>query len=410
MQWDVVNFSAPVVWDVSKSVGLNLNASLPASAGLQAPLSWELVAGQNPDTVSGWSLSSGGTLIQQFGPSPGILLVKVTDSTSGTPKEWNGALDFQVVFTQFSGSFKAVAGQLLPSTLNLATLSGANASPATAWKFTTNQPGVTSWMSLSSSGTMSVNPLATVASGTYGVYVEASTGSTVTTGEVSVDVLAFDAVLFGDTALSYDPFLDLNTVLPVTAGLSAGPSWQLFSEPSVVYPEGASVSASGTLTFPRALPGQTTVYVLATDSNGKIAKGRVNVSIVGVGIAARVTGLLGVSGGTSYNPTLLPEVQAAGVTATTVWSLLPGQALPSWVTLQANGTLSVSPSAPASSFNLYLQSSDTANPSAASTLLHVVVSPVSFVATVATDYTQRAGAMLDLSTSLPAGSGLTGAV
>ncbi|MEI7774168.1 MAG: hypothetical protein WCK17_05285, partial [Verrucomicrobiota bacterium] len=68
VQWDVVNFSAPVVWDVSKLVGLNLNASLPASAGLQAPLSWALVAGQNPDTVSGWSLSSGGTLVQQYGP------------------------------------------------------------------------------------------------------------------------------------------------------------------------------------------------------------------------------------------------------------------------------------------------------------------------------------------------------
>jgi hypothetical protein len=228
----------------------------------------------------------------------------------------------------------------------------------------------------------------------------------VKTGKLTVDVLAFRTTLFGDTAMVDDPSLDLGTVVPASSGLGSAPSW------SVLTALGA-VSESGRLSFPKNTLGQNIVYVRGTGTDlryGRGAKGRVDVTILEVDLAARATALVGGTSSTTIVPAQLPEVVAFNGAQNRVWTLVPGQTLPAWLSLNADGTLRAAPQIPAESFNVYLRSVS-ADPSTPNPLtLRLTVSPVSFDATFATDSLRRAGSSIDLNTLLPETSALSGAV
>ena len=266
--WTVLNFTASFNAEVTQPGGvwLDLNGLLPADGGFTTPLSWTLSPNQQQGT-QGWSVTSGGSLLFGAG-SANItsgstyrqILVQATDAQK---KALFGMVSTFVVNPTFFGTLAASVGQKEPSLLDLNTLTGAVPPGATVnWNAIGTEPGVqlsgvsllmNNWMN---TGTLTVLPGATTASGTYNYYVDryvyGGTSGAGSQSVVRVQVIVSGGgsrVLRGATVLAGGSSVKVSS----TAGISAG---EIISGPGVQFGTTVLRVDSGTqLTLSRPATG-----------------------------------------------------------------------------------------------------------------------------------------------------------
>ena len=349
--WAVVNFSAYLKADASLpgGVSLDLNGLFPESTSHTSPLLWALAPGQTIISTQGWTLAEGGTLA--FTPTPatgfasGQLVVQAKD---GSNKAFAGALNVFVVNPVFSGTLEATAGQTAASFLDVGKLiDPAPAGSYVSWSGIGTGAGVQlSGVSLlqeggMNTGTLRAQPGPTTAAGTYQYYVQryVSGGQTNSggpaVGRVSVVVSGGSSTLLRDVTVLAGSNMAKSSS---TSGLAVG-----------AFVTGPGIAPGTTVTHVNS-PSQFTLSAPALST------------FIGVSLAAGATGSGNPSGfqpptAIAFSSTARPVTGAtdaltldlntllstsAVLTGDRVWSLVPGQNLPSWVTVGTLGSLAVS--------------------------------------------------------------------
>jgi hypothetical protein len=397
--WAVVNFSAYLNADASQpgGVSLDLNRLLPPGENYAAPVVWTLSPGQAAMTTQGWSLAASGSLSFNVTATTSIasgqLLLQGRD---GGGKNLTGALDVFVVNPVFSGTLAVSAGQTQASTLDLSTLvSPAPQGSSVNWNAMGSGAGIQlSGVSLlrvngMNTGTLSAMPGAGTAAGTYPYFVQRYVsggtsgpgGSSV--GRVSVVVSGGSSTLLsGVTAILGSKTVKVSS----TAGLAVG---TVVSGPGLA-PGSTVATVDSPEQFTLSSPAVASFIGVSHVAGGAAAPSFVPPSSLSFS-SVSVNPVLGAAAGSSLDLTALP-LMANPMSGAQVWSLMPGQSLPVWLSVSSTGTLSAKPGRTdaATPFDAYFQVVDSAQTKHYG---KVTIAPVQFGTAVFADMAVAQGPM-----------------
>jgi hypothetical protein len=334
-----VGFMQSVQGVASTAQTLNLNSLLPANSGLVGPAIWSVTKVSSGSAV----LSSSGSLSIPSGQVVQEIAVSAQDAQG---RKFSGAVSVGLVTSSFSANLFAKAGQSEPAVFNLNNASGTLPSGTRRWAFKAGQ-SIPSWLSLNPvTGVLSVSQQSsTIAeAGVAADYIvegydlySSAVPVPKTYGTVSVGVSTFRNVLFTDRTAAVS--LNLNPAPPV-AGVGENATWSVVSG---ALPSGVTLSAVGTLTASTSANCQQDVLLRAQDAEGNSALVLVYVNAP----SPAQTFSFGVSKNSpepqKVDLNSLPEMSLGWLEATRVWTPTLGQVLPSWMSVDGSGVLSMMP-------------------------------------------------------------------
>jgi len=308
------------------TVGVAYEQTLAESGGT-SPLVWSIASGTLP---AGVNLSAAG-LISGTPSAAGdsVVTVSATDSVGRTATaELTISVKDPVAITTASlpdGTVTVAYSQSLAA-------SGGDGSYT--WSITNGS--LPDGLSLAADGTISGTPSA-ASSSTFTVTVTDATGRSAS-AELSLrvsDPLAVSTATLpaGTVGVAYEQ----------TLAATGGATPLVWSVAEGVLPGGVSLSAGGVVSGTPSIAGDSVVTVKATDSVGRTATAELTISVKDP-VAITTTGLPDGTTTVAYSQSLA----ASGGDGSYTWSITAG-ALPDGLSLAADGTISGTPSAAASS-------------------------------------------------------------
>ena len=328
--------------------GSPYSASLAASGGT-SPYTWSLASGSLPP---GLSLAANGT-ISGSPTTAGTynFTANVTDSTTPTAQSTTKALSITVTPSLTISTSTLHAG--LVNSAYSASVSAAGGTSPYTWTIASGS--LPAGLSLASNGSISGTPT-TAGTFTFSAQVADATAPAAQTAAASLSITIGAGLSIGTTSL---PSAVVNSTYSVTLAASGGTSPYTWTITSGSLPTGLTLSSNGFLSGTPTTAGSYSFTAQATDSTTPTTQSATQAYSLTVGNALGIaTATLPNALATSAYSTTLT---AAGGTAPYSWTISAG-ALPTGLSLAANGTLSGTPAA-AGTYTFTVQVTDSAAPS-----------------------------------------------
>ncbi|WP_158638038.1 putative Ig domain-containing protein [Sphingomonas ginsenosidivorax] len=327
-----------------------------------------LPAGQTGTAYSQVLLATGSTASYSYAVSAGTLPAGLSLSASGTlagTPSANGSFAFSVTATDSSSGSGPYAGTrsytltigaptltLVPATLANATAGVAYSASLTAsggtapYAYTVTAGALPAGLALAADGTL-MGTATAAAAGTYGFTVTATDATAAGSGGPYSASRAYTLVVAAPTVILAPASLPagrVGTAYSQTLIAVGGAAPNAFAVTAGALPSGVSLSASGTLAGTPSASGSFTFTVTATDSssgNGPYAGTRSYTLAIGAATTTLTPAPATLTGAT-VGATYVASIAASGGTAPYAYAVTAG-ALPAWLALAADGTLSGTP-------------------------------------------------------------------